>query len=143
MSLKWKSAILVFITSLVLLSISVEYLLRQLSASLSEKQVLIQPESSYLLFSGNGWLVVFIISLLLSIISYMISSRIAIMIDELIVGISKAGGGNYNHRINAKGNDEIGQLVISYNRMLDNMLSGSQEIKEQLENYTTILNNSV
>jgi len=143
MSLKWKSAMLVFITSLVLLSISVEYLLRQFSASLSEQQVLIQPDSSFLLFSGNGWLVVFVISLLLSIISYMISSRIAIIVDELIVGISKAGGGNYNHRINGKGNDEIGQLVISYNRMLDNMLSGSQEIKEQLENYTTILNNAV
>ncbi len=143
MLLKWKAALLVFISSLVMFSISVEILLRQQSAFLSGQQDLIQPVSGILLFSDNAWLVVLAISLLLSIISYMISNRIAFIIDELIVGISKAGGGNYNHRINSNGSDEVGQLVISYNRMLDNMLSGSQEIKEQLENYTTILDNAV
>jgi len=143
MSLKWKTALLVFITSLVLFSISVEFLLRQQSVALSGQQDQIQGVTGFLLVSGNGWLVVIVISLLLSLLSYMISNKIAFIIDELIVGISKAGGGNYNHRINSKGGDEVGQLVISYNRMLDNMLSGSQEIKEQLENYKTILDNAV
>ncbi len=143
MSLKWKTALLVFTSSLVLFSISVEILLRQQSASLSGQQELIQPISGFLIFNGNGWIVILVISLLLSIISYMISNRVALIIDELIVGISKAGGGNYNHRINSNSSDEAGQLVISYNRMLDNMLSGSQEMKEQLENFSTILDNAV
>ncbi|MCP4411132.1 MAG: response regulator [Gammaproteobacteria bacterium] len=143
MLLKWKVSLLVFISSLIMFSISVEILLRQQSDYLSDQQDLIQPVSGLLLFSDNAWLVVLTIALLLSIISYLISNRIVFVIDELIVGISKAGGGNYNHRINSKGSDEVGQLVISYNRMLDNMLSGSQEIKEQLENYTTILDNAV
>jgi len=98
--------------------------------------------ADYLVFANNVWLVILAVTLLLSLLGFIVSNKMASQIDEIIVGISKAGGGNYNHRITDNGKDEVGQLIISYNRMLDNMLSGSQEIKEQLENYTTILDNA-
>ncbi len=234
MSLKWKAALLVFIASLVIISVSVEYLLGSQSTSFHQKleknhqqllnqlvnraneifsldndnlqlglkklqqrfkeytaypqynrfyiyqneklllahesdlslpvnlhqykyiQPIVNKKDTYLLmvlsdtenlpeyfiFADNSWLIVLMISLLLSLMAYVINNHIAVKINELIVGISKAGGGNYNHRITGKGADELGQLVISYNRMLDNMLSGSQDIKEQLENYTSILDNA-
>jgi len=141
MSLKWKAALSIFITALLSVSISVEYMLRKQSDLLlaaSDKQI--HPE--YLVMADNTWLIIIIIAFLLSLIAFIISNRIAFKINELVVGISKAGGGNYNHRIVGESSGEVGQLITSYNRMLDNMLSGSQEIKEQLENYKTILENA-
>jgi len=234
MSLKWKTAILIFIVSLVIIPVSVEYLLRAQSAQLLEQQtnthqrllkkmalmardilsseeniqqrlspikalfsqyaalpqyegfylyqneevivahedgaslpenfqkyeyiqpvvyeddifilMLLSPEqvlADYLIFSNSTWFVLLVIIFLLALIGYITGNRLAQKVDELIVGISKAGGGNYSQRISVSGNDEVAQLVISYNRMLDNMVLSSQEVKEQLENYKNILCNAV
>jgi len=106
---------------------------------LSPEQVL----ADYLIFSNSTWFVLLVIIFLLALIGYITGNRLAQKVDELIVGISKAGGGNYSQRISVSGNDEVAQLVISYNRMLDNMVLSSQEVKEQLENYKNILCNAV
>ncbi|MCP3672864.1 MAG: PAS domain S-box protein, partial [Gammaproteobacteria bacterium] len=95
-----------------------------------------------LLLMDYYWLLILIIMLLLGLFGFIGGNKVGRKVDELIVGISKAGGGNYTQRVSGSSNDEISQLVISYNRMLDNMLSGSQEIKEQLQNYKTILANA-
>ncbi len=232
MSLKWKTAFLLFIASLVLIPISVEYLLRlesnrfilqqekfhqQLLTQLADiashalnnrnseakiallqqrfnqyaelpqydgfylyqntsilaahkknaqlpdnleshpyiKSVLAEQETFILIVVSNeqalpdilllmdySWLLILIIMLLLGLVGFFGGNKVGNKIDELVVGISKAGGGNYTHRVSGSCNDEVSQLVISYNRMLDNMLSGSQEIKEQLQNYKTILANA-
>lgn len=94
--------------------------------------------TSELLISGY-WFLLLIAILLLTLTGYFTGHRLAVKIDQLIVGISKAGGGNYSQHISSSGDDEITQLVISYNRMLDNMLLATQEMKEQLQNYKSIL----
>ncbi len=95
------------------------------------------------ILSNNYWLIILALSLLLTLIAYLSANRVAHKVDEVVIGISKAGGGNYSQRIMISGTDEITQLSISYNRMLDNLLLTSQELKEELESYKTLLNNAV
>ncbi|MFT5451691.1 MAG: PAS domain S-box-containing protein [Enterobacterales bacterium] len=94
----------------------------------------------YMVITNNYWLVVLIVILALTLAGYIIGNKFALKVDEIIVGISKAGGGNYSQSIVVEGKDELAQLVVSYNRMLDNMLLASQESKEQLQSYQCILN---
>lgn len=231
MSLKWKTAFILFITSLIIIPLSVEYLLRSEAASLEQKkitqnnqlldqladiavkslsskqslqvtrlkslqeiftqyselpdyegfylfkgeQVIIAHEADlglpenyqslpyqvpmasdkttkllmvvtssdaqpkYLIATSNYWFIILLIILVLTLAGFLIGNNLAVKVDEIIVGISKAGGGNYSQRITCSGSDEVAQLVISYNRMLDNMLLATQEMKEQLHSYKSIL----
>jgi len=131
MSLKWKTALILFCTSLVFVSALVEYILRLESS--------VEAPSVLFILSDNYLFIILGVALLLTLTGYLIGSRLALKVDELIVGISKAGGGNFSQRISTTGNDELSQLVISYNRMLDNMLLATQEMKEQLHHYKGIL----
>ncbi|MFT5521305.1 MAG: PAS domain S-box-containing protein, partial [Enterobacterales bacterium] len=107
------------------------YLLMSLSPSA------VQPD--YFIITNNYWFVILIVILALTLVGYLIGNKLAFKVDEIIVGISKAGGGNYSQRIVVEGKDEVAQLVVSYNRMLDNMLLVTQESKEQLQSYKCIL----
>jgi len=98
-----------------------------------------KPVTEFFILNNNYLFIIFSVVLILTLTGYLIGNRLALKVDELIVGISKAGGGNYSQRISATGNDELYQLAISYNRMLDNMLLATQEMKEQLHNYKCIL----
>jgi PAS domain S-box-containing protein len=97
----------------------------------------IQPD--YLIITNNYWFIIMIVIFALTLAGYLIGNKLALKVDEIIVGISKAGGGNYSQRIDVEGTDEVAQLVVSYNRMLDNMLLVTQESKEQLQSYKCIL----
>lgn len=97
----------------------------------------VQPD--YFIITNNYWFVILIVILALTLAGYLIGNKLSLKVDEIIVGISKAGGGNYSQRIAVEGSDEMAQLVVSYNRMLDNMLLATQESKEQLQSYKCIL----
>jgi PAS domain S-box-containing protein len=93
----------------------------------------------YFIITKNYWFIIMIVILAITLVGYLIGTKLALKVDEIIVGISKAGGGNYSQRIIVEGTDEVAQLVVSYNRMLDNMLLATQETKEQLHSYKCIL----
>ena len=96
--------------------------------------------ASYKIFEkGHHLLFIIATIFLLTLAGFITGRSLAKKVEELVIGISKAGGGNYSQRIIGNSNDELGQLVTSYNRMLDNLQLSSQEIKEQLQNYKSIL----
>ncbi len=76
------------------------------------------------------------------ILSYVLTHNMRLRISELSYATSQTTAGNFNARINIKGNDEIGNLSKAYNVMLDELQKNQRAVNEYAEFITLINQNA-
>lgn len=78
----------------------------------------------------NIWFIL-IIGLIASVIlGLWLSARISRRIVDLVEGTQHVASGDMKYRVNIKGNDEIGQLAKSFNRMTESLLEARKKLND-------------
>lgn len=76
------------------------------------------------------------------ILSYVLTHNMRLRISELGYATSQTSAGNFNTRINIKGNDEIGNLGKAFNVMLDELQKNQKAVNEYADFITLINQNA-
>jgi len=117
-------------------------LLSQLNMRLYETVLLggkLQKSSNAALFialktAGGGIALVFLIVTVVTVInSAMMNRTIASRIGRLREGVSVIGGGDLDHRIDVKGDDEFAELSAAFNSMTAKLKASYHDIEKEVE----------
>lgn len=76
------------------------------------------------------------------ILSYVLTHNMRLRISELGYATSQTSAGNFDTRINIKGNDELGNLSKAFNVMLDELQKNQKAVSEYAEFITLINQNA-
>lgn len=84
-------------------------------------------------------LIAFVGIVLALILSYLFTNGLRKRISDLNFATEQTSAGNFNTRINVRGNDEIGKLGQAFNTMLDE-LEKNQRAKNEYSDFITMIN---
>lgn len=92
-------------------------------------------------FQKRVFIALFILLLLVAFLATYLASRFVAPIESISLGVKKIQEGDYNHRINLKGQDEISKLGMQFNNMIEDIDHNQKEIARQsAENEKLLLN---
>ncbi len=82
-----------------------------------------------LLFERFAW--IFILGIVLSLfMSRLLSESMTSSLRHLIMGVREVGRGNFNHKVNIKSKDEIGELAGAFNKMTEGILEAQGKLQQ-------------
>jgi len=89
--------------------------------------------------AGSVIIITTVIFLAILLITGALTIRsIAIPISRLVEGTHVIGKGNFNHKIDIKSGDEIGELTASFNTMAQNLLDREMELRKSEARYRSL-----